>query len=108
METLCSPSRPLPDVAFAVLPFQCVALDDGAEHVHGAFDGGAGGIQAVEPGAVVAGAEVERVFVRGFSDEADFAEVGAGAAVRATGDAGNDMLVANAMFAHHRLDFIDE
>src|SRR5690606_28002098 len=50
-------------------------------------------VELVEPRAVESGAEVEIISVRTATDEADFGEIGPGAAVRAAGHADDDVVV---------------
>src|SRR5690606_40356822 len=51
-------------------------------------------LELVEPRAVESGAEVEIIGLRTAADEADFGEIGPGAAVRAAGHADDDVVVA--------------
>ena len=85
-----------------------VALDDRAEHFDGTVHRRAGRHEAVEARAVIGGADIEGVFVRRFADEADFAEVGAGAAVRATGDADADGIVGEAVLLEDGFEFFEQ
>jgi len=91
--------------ALAGLALEGIAFDDGSEHFDGAVNRGAWREEAVEPGTVVAGAEVEGVFVWSFADEADLAEVGAGAAIRATRDADADGIVTEAVLVEDGFEF---
>jgi len=91
--------------AFTLIALGGVALEDRAEHFDGAIDRGAGREKAVKPGAFVAGAEVERVFVRGLAHESDLAEVGARAAIWAAGDANADGILAEAVFVENGFEF---
>jgi len=107
---VCGQDRAVAEVAeaFAGLALEGVALDDRAEHFDGAVHRRAGRHEPVEAGAIVGGADIEGVFVWGFADEADFAEVGSGAAVRATGDADADGIVGEAVLLEDGFEFFQQ
>ncbi len=94
--------------AFAFVALEGVALDDRREQRDGVVDGDAGRDEAVEAGAVVLRAEIERVLVRRLADEADLGEIGARAAVGAAGDAQADGVVAQAGFVEDGFEFFQD
>jgi hypothetical protein len=89
---------PVAEVAesFPILTLRGIALDDRGEFGHGRIDRDTWGVEAVEAGAVVFRTEVEGVIARSLSNEANLCEVGAATAIRTSGDAEADRVVAKA------------